>query len=427
MRFITIPILLLLISDVSLARVWHVPAELPSVRQAMEYVEVGDTVEVACGSYHESDIVMSVPITLRSATGLADCVTIDGESDATILICDWPSGDAVVEGITFTGGHGETAGGILVLGGATVTITDCVLRENQAGTQPGGGSGGGVVCSELARGSLIRCRLLDNGAYRGGGVGCYGHATVNLEECLLVNNNAVYGGGLEVRDDVVCTVAGCTFAGNASWAWYGGGITSFAASAPAISNTIIGFSVPGSAVDGTFTFFACDLFGNEHGDWVGSIADQLGVNGNICADPFFCDPDNRVFTLAADSPCLPENNDVGELMGAFGEGCDAVPVAPGQLPSAAGIVLHEVYPNPFNPETIIVYELREPARVYVRVFDATGRLVKTVEMGMLREAGRHAAAWSGRDEGHRPLPSGRYFCRLTAGDSAATTSMTLVR
>jgi hypothetical protein len=68
----------------------------------------------------------------------------------------------------------------------------------------------------------------------------------------------------------------------------------------------------------------CDVYGNAGGDWVGCIAGQDSINGNMCKDPFFCDADNGDFTLAANSPCLPDNNSCSELIGAYGLGCDAI-------------------------------------------------------------------------------------------------------
>jgi hypothetical protein len=67
-----------------------------------------------------------------------------------------------------------------------------------------------------------------------------------------------------------------------------------------ISNSIIAFNDwgPGPAIEGSVASIACtDIFENKGGDWVGEIADDLGKNGNIFADPLFCDPDNGDYTL----------------------------------------------------------------------------------------------------------------------------------
>jgi hypothetical protein len=46
------------------------------------------------------------------------------------------------------------------------------------------------------------------------------------------------------------------------------------------------------------------IYGNELGDWVGCIADEDSVNGNICEDPLFCDIAGEDFMVEDCSPCL---------------------------------------------------------------------------------------------------------------------------
>jgi hypothetical protein len=64
-----------------------------------------------------------------------------------------------------------------------------------------------------------------------------------------------------------------------------------------------------------------DVADNSGGDWIGGSFE--GVDGNFALDPLFCDPDDEVLTLAANSPCLPPNGACG-LVGALGEGCSSM-------------------------------------------------------------------------------------------------------
>ena len=82
------------------------------------------------------------------------------------------------------------------------------------------------------------------------------------------------------------------------------------------------------------------------------------------------------------------------------------------------------YPNPFNPETWIPYQLAEPADVTISIYAADGRLVRTLRLGHqpvgLYESRSHAAYWDGRNALGEPVASGVYFYTLTAGDFTAT-------
>jgi len=81
------------------------------------------------------------------------------------------------------------------------------------------------------------------------------------------------------------------------------------------------------------------------------------------------------------------------------------------------------YPNPFNPETWIPFDLAAPSDVSVRIYNAAGGLVRALDLGGLRpgryrERGR-AAHWDGRDAMGAPVASGVYVVDLVAGTYSA--------
>ena len=85
------------------------------------------------------------------------------------------------------------------------------------------------------------------------------------------------------------------------------------------------------------------------------------------------------------------------------------------------------YPNPFNPETWIPYQLAKPAEVTLRIYAVNGALVRTVALGhqragMYRTRSR-AAYWDGRNAQGERVASGVYFYTLMAGDFTATRKM----
>ena len=98
-----------------------------------------------------------------------------------------------------------------------------------------------------------------------------------------------------------------------------------------------------------------------------------------------------------------------------------------ELPVPKKTVLLANYPNPFNPETWIPYQLSEAAEVTVTIHSSDGKLVRTLELGQL-PAGTYqnrsrAAYWDGRNAQGEPVASGVYFYTLTAGDFSATRKM----
>ena len=79
------------------------------------------------------------------------------------------------------------------------------------------------------------------------------------------------------------------------------------------------------------------------------------------------------------------------------------------------------YPNPFNPSTIIKYELKEPIHISLKVFDSLGRLVKVLQEST-QSPGRYEVEFDGSD-----LSSGMYFYRLTSDNFNFTKKMLLIK
>ena len=78
------------------------------------------------------------------------------------------------------------------------------------------------------------------------------------------------------------------------------------------------------------------------------------------------------------------------------------------------------YPNPFNPETWIPYQLAKPAKVTLHIYSVKGELVRTLALGYQPAGVYHsrsrAAYWDGRNAQGEPVASGIFFYTLTAGD-----------
>jgi len=89
--------------------------------------------------------------------------------------------------------------------------------------------------------------------------------------------------------------------------------------------------------------------------------------------------------------------------------------------------LRQNYPNPFNPTTTIAYALAEPTFVKLRVYDVSGRLVRTLVDREREEPGDKRALWNGRDNTASEVASGIYFYRLETKGFVQTRKMVLLR
>jgi flagellar hook assembly protein FlgD len=89
------------------------------------------------------------------------------------------------------------------------------------------------------------------------------------------------------------------------------------------------------------------------------------------------------------------------------------------------------YPNPFNPETWIPFELNRDTEVTVTIYDVQGKQVRQLQLGMM-VVGKYvgadrAAHWDGKAETGEAVSSGTYFYRIEAGDYTETRKMVILK
>ncbi len=94
-------------------------------------------------------------------------------------------------------------------------------------------------------------------------------------------------------------------------------------------------------------------------------------------------------------------------------------------------VLLANYPNPFNPETWVPYQLANPADVKISIYSTDGALVRTLDLGHqpvgIYQGKSRAAHWDGKNDIGESVASGVYFYTLTAGDFSATRKMLILK
>jgi len=367
----------------------HVPADYPTIQAGIDAATPGDVVELACGTYFERDIGLKPGIVVRSESGEPDCAVIDGQQQAGngIFHAYILSQPVVLEGLTIQNGKNDyvfRGGGVRASNG-DLEIRNCVFTFNQARigggvrlesvnlemsnttfqwngaddpTGQGYGKGGGL---SIVHGQSVisGCTFIGNQASRvGGAVEVTGNGTAEFNDCVFSDNTAGSAGGAAKVSITSAAFNGCLFDGNEArtggvggamqsssalevdactfvdnWAdTDNGGGALYLSAAASVTNSLVAFGRAGGSVACAVTpsLSCCDIFGNAGGDWTPCIADQLGLSGNISADPLFCDFAASDFHISASSPCAPEGSPLGcGLIGAFPVGCGPVTTASG--------------------------------------------------------------------------------------------------
>ena len=78
--------------------------------------------------------------------------------------------------------------------------------------------------------------------------------------------------------------------------------------------------------------------------------------------------------------------------------------------------LHQNFPNPFNPDTTIKYDLAESSDVTLQIYNVLGQVVRTLVASEAQNAGRYQIRWNGMDDRGVSVSSGIYFYRISAGE-----------
>ena len=104
-------------------------------------------------------------------------------------------------------------------------------------------------------------------------------------------------------------------------------------------------------------------------------------------------------------------------------------ILPERLPTQTQLLAN--YPNPFNPETWIPFQLSQDQRSGLSIYDVQGQPIRQLELGMVM-AGRYvtsgqAAYWDGKTEEGEAVASGTYFYQIRAGDYLETKKMVILK
>lgn len=194
----------------------------------------------------------------------------------------------------------------------------------------------------------------------------------------------------------------------------------------------------GGKVGGTFSTGAMKTGGKEH--VVVSLIAALLMKGVIVVGPVYNLGNFQTGTLGASAMTGPPDEGVseseledarklGERVGLITEQLKSgtivnVNTNTDQLPT--GYNLQQNFPNPFNPETKINYELSRDSKVLIKVFNELGKEIRTL-VDKEQPAGRHQVVWDGRNNNYQPVATGIYFYQLSVEGTAQSKKMVLLK
>ena len=256
MRFVKAPAVVcsLVWSALAHAGVINVPADQPSVQQAVAAAVDGDEIIIAPGVYFEQVDLLGKAITLRSTDpddpAVVAATVIDGGNDpdlagfpqnpgSTITASSGETQDTRLVGLTITGGAAlQSGGGVNVTPGATITLDRCVITRNWAD-----GSGGGLHARFGPSPVITSCSFIDNRSENDGGGALIGiDGAMEMSDCVFRDNTAVQGGGglaTSSNTNDVFRLVRTSFVGNVSGA-SGGGASILATSAVLVDCDFVG-------------------------------------------------------------------------------------------------------------------------------------------------------------------------------------------
>jgi len=314
-----------------------------TIQMGINIASDGDSVLVAAGTYVENiDFIGKNIVALGEDR---ETTIIDGDGVSNVVRFNNNENEStVLSGFTIQNGNADYGGGIYCDNYSHPTINNVIVRDNNASSGGGiytklsnpsiedviisgnsGGNGGGIACVFNTSPILNNVAILDNYASNyGGGLMTTFNGNPTLNNVLITGNIANNGGGVSTSD--VPVLNNVTISDN-----LGGGLFCEADANPSIINSIIWNN---SSYEISFlnnsTSAVTVSYSNVAGGSNGIVLNNgdITINwgeGNIDANPLFCDPDSGDYTLSETSPCVGSGQS-GQDIGVFGVGCESLDI-----------------------------------------------------------------------------------------------------
>ncbi|NQT61323.1 MAG: right-handed parallel beta-helix repeat-containing protein [Candidatus Marinimicrobia bacterium] len=331
----------------------------------------------------------------------------------------------------------------------SLSMMDCDVFNNI--TPEGGGGGISIVHEEwygIGRMTdsdtreagfthLKGVNIDHNSAYYGAGISTHGLSNILFNGVSITRNMATeFGGGLDCWNSNPLMV-NITLADNSTESGTAQGMSIRQSSRPRLVNSIIwGESTQDIRFfDADTSLFMVAYSDVRDGEAVfGFEADAHAIVswevGNITSDPLFTNPEEGMFEIVSNSPCIDAgvaqfewegeilvNLSENEYMGIAPDiGAIQVGLPAGnskELITPVDFALSPNFPNPFNTTTTLRYSIPSRSEVKLEIFDILGREIATLADDP-QEAGQYFIYWDGKNSAGINMSTGLYFYRLRA-------------
>ena len=348
--------------------------------------------------------------------------------------------NVAISNVTITNGYASSGGGIHCYS-SSPDIVNVTIKDNSVEW-----NGGGFYCSYDSQPSLTNVKITGNSAEMySGGIYC-SSSNLSLKNVTIADNSSEsYGGGIFCSSSTI-NLENVTITDNFA-AFHGGGFYCSYSSSPILVNCILWNNSPleveffsGSHPD-TITIAYSDIAGGEEGIETSNNGTVNWLEGNIDTDPLFVDAEMGNYHLTQNSPCI----DTGIAYYEY-EGEVLIDMADAEFYGSApdmgafeyGFVNTDEFkienvkckisnfPNPFNPETQITFNLTEAEHVYLSVYNLKGQLVKVLTDEIL-PAGNNNLIWDGTNVLGRKVSSGVYLLRLKNSNETVNKKIMLIK
>ena len=271
----------------------RIPSEEPTIQAGVLAASAGDTLLLAPMTYTgpgNRDIDFGgVDLVVMSEAGAAATIIDCENMGRAFLFQSGETGDAIIDGLTLTGGLvAEANGGAVYCAGSSPTIRNCIFVLNSVDAADDLFWGGGAIFCTDSSALISDCEFLENSAtgdFASGGAIYVRDASPTVADCLFEGNYCQFrAAGLHIWGASTPVIVGCDFVDNVGDAW-GGAISTMDGPNPVVTNCTFTTNDAGSGA-GIYSAYSSPevtdcVFTDNHATSVGGAIQASGPSSPV--------------------------------------------------------------------------------------------------------------------------------------------------